>query len=217
MGRLIENLQVLSENKHATNSELADEWIFKDKGIRDSGDKENRCVCSRPIKSWWMFVNCINGHHAKLGSGCKGYLLHECKKFGEEKVRNATLTKLFVNSQYEIIDDLYQYTQCVMLDYYKNRPIADIRIALHNLHNVTLLRELNQLLDKRQLFDQRLSDRRTRIRKVEDVPKSPLSHQANKMRPGPDCNEWPLCHHHYVGLWQHPNTEYINYSIAERG
>ena len=119
-GKLAQNLQALSENKHATISELANEWCIVDNGKLCPADEECRCLCSREIKSWWLAVNCINGHHVKLGSGCKKHL---CKEFGEGKVNQLTLKQLVVNGHYSMIDDLHKYTLDVMLDYYKDRSI----------------------------------------------------------------------------------------------
>ncbi len=126
----LENIFELSETQN--KEELHNEWEFI---IRHQGvDKSKTCVCNCKIKNYSIFINRLNKHFIYCGDCCRKQLKLKCSK---ENVIFRLFNHDYPKQQYDIIKDIFKYSQNVIYNLINNLD----NMKYHKLHKMKDLGE----------------------------------------------------------------------------
>ena len=113
-----ENLTNLSISNDI--DECIKEWIVEHKGITDSNsNEENRCICNRVIKHYFIIRNINNYNFIKMGSGCLTKLNKNKNNKIDTNSKNikTNIIKLFEKGCYIKIENINKYAENILIDY----------------------------------------------------------------------------------------------------
>ena len=121
----LENIFELSETKN--KDELPNEWEFI---IRhECVNKSKTCVCNCKIKNYSIFINRLNKHFIYCGDCCRKQLNLKCSK---ENVIFRLFNHGYPKQQYDIIKDIFKYSQNVIYNLINNLD----NMKYHKLHKM---------------------------------------------------------------------------------
>jgi hypothetical protein len=133
-------------------NECLKEWIIVGKGTTDSyNDEENRCVCNRLIKQYYILRNNFNYNHIKMGFGCIKKLNDENTNKIDTRSKSIknNLIKLFEKGYYIEIEDLDKYAEDILIEYISSKD--DIITYIHHIidnykNNIYLYKKIEKIL-----------------------------------------------------------------------
>ena len=179
-----ENLAGLSISKDS--DVCIKEWTVVYKGTTDNNsDEENRCICNRVVKNYFVLINNVNNNHIKMGSGCIKKLNdnNNNKIDTNPKSIKKNIIKLFEIGYYSQIENLNEYTEDILIDYLSSKDdkiryihgIIDIYKDNKNLYNKIeqILMDSIALIDKKFKYMRDIidiyKDKKNLYKKIETI------------------------------------------------
>ena len=155
------NLAELSISKDI--NECIKEWKVIYNGTSDSNsDEENRCICNRVIKNYYILINIFNNNYIKIGFGCIKKLNDDNNNKIDTKSTSIkkNIIQLFEEGYYIKIENLNEYAEDILIDYIsskddKIRYIRDI-IDSYKDNRYVYNKIVEILLDAISLIDNKI-------------------------------------------------------------
>ena len=166
----INNLKKLSLSQN--DNEFIKEWLIVYEG-KSTNDYEQRCICNRKIKNYYLAKNINNFNYVKMGDGCKKKIDENFEIDTRENTRKRNIIKFFNLGIYIEIDDLNIYVRDVIYEYInKINSLNDIEeLIIKFKNNNSILAKLNNqkvFLLKR---DEEIKKQDEENKKIEDKRK----------------------------------------------